>query len=1207
MGNKQPKWTSQQTLAIETIDRGVLVTASAGTGKTAVLAKRCVDRLTDPSDPADAMSIVVLTFTDAAAEEMRSRIAENLHTEYLSKPSDYLRDQLLKLDAAWISTIHSFCKKIITENFHAIGIDPSFQIIDEDQRRLIRSMVLEEIVEQAWAEQDLAGGLNELLGGRNIQSSGEGFLKNIIRISELLDSTASRQQWYERASALADIGSFAAADLEKRQWEIVERKLNQCKSQLNCALKLDSKLTKDTRWSAQINDLLAATKKCSEHLEGGRSDKCAEAIRDFVKPRLRPMPKGFPKPIAEIIKAPIKKMLDTFSKLSDLAVVNTDYDRLIAPAASLQTKMIIELAKRFDRAYSQVKDGINCLDYSDLQHLALEVLNKSESIAESYRQKFKYIFVDEYQDINAVQQSILDKLTSGDNLFVVGDIKQSIYAFRQAKPDIFLNHLNNASEDPGENDTALRVTLSDNYRSRKGVLDFVNKVFARIMTTAAASIDYDSRTFLSAGFDYEPSGDTAVEVCILDDEPAENGSEITYSNRHRRQAAFIANRIKEMIAAKNKIFDKQTDTYRLLDYHDIVILMRSPAKAANEYARILQLAAIPVSSQSASGYFAATEISDCLCLLKVLDNPQRDIELAAVLRSPFFAVTDNELAMIRLHSKNDGSGSGADFYQCLLNYRQNGPDKSLHAKLTNALAKIEEWRSLGRGKSIADLLWQIFRHSGYLSFVSGLAGGKQRRANLLKMHERAIQFEGFAGPAKTSLRRFVEFVEQLLEEGNDWAPAEPDSSAENAVRIMSVHKSKGLEFAVVFLAELNRKFNMQDTYGDCLIDEDMAIGLSIAEPGSNARLTTGARQVIAEKKTDITLAEEMRILYVAMTRAREKLILTACKKQSDCEKLIEPLVLSGGGAVPYWQLKSAKSHFDWILYALAETENICAGLDIESGAEAEDFFKAKVISRDTSDKILQSLMSTPTAPAGVPDEDKKFRKQTVTNIRENIGWEYPFAKSTTRRAKKSPSESEENFEPESQFAAADYSMALAQLPKASLSLDDKEREKIAPRLVGSATHLVIEELDLANISGDSIRATIENLSGEGAIVPSVAGKIDVAAIRKFFDSDLGRLAIKNRQQVLREWQFTFIPDSSDPAESSIITGLVDMIIPTDDGLVIIDFKTDGVSADFAEQRAKDYAGQIRYYTAAASAILGEKVAASYLYFLKPSLAIKMAY
>jgi len=501
----------------------------------------------------------------------------------------------------------------------------------------------------------------------------------------------------------------------------------------------------------------------------------------------------------------------------------------LAGAVTLQSRVLLELLRRFDDAYARAKQERNVLDFSDLEHTTLRLLETDAAVAATLRERFEFVFIDEYQDINTVQQRILDCLSRGDNLFAVGDVKQSIYAFRQSCPEIFLKRLETATDQPDTPGTPLRVDMGDNFRSRREVLEFVNALFGRTMTEGTAGMRYDDRAALKGQFDYRPfsasGGPThPVELYILDEDSAEDepdapeneesnaadsygDSRTELIDAAQRQAAFIARRIRQMVGADTgkaefQVYDRAAGGYRDVRYGDMVILMRSLSHKANTYVEMLRLAQIPVNSQSACGYFETTEITDCLNLLKLLDNPSGDIELAAVLRSPLFGFDDTALARIRFFEKPAASQK-TPFYRVAADYAENGPAGALREALRGAMEQLETWRTAAQRGSLAVLLDTVFRQKGLLSFYAALPNGSVRRANLLKLHDRAIQFENFrTSRPGMGLARFVEFLEKLRQGEQDWAPGQPDS-IENAVRIMSVHKSKGLEFPVVFAAELN--------------------------------------------------------------------------------------------------------------------------------------------------------------------------------------------------------------------------------------------------------------------------------------------------------------------------------------------------------------------------------------------------------------------
>jgi ATP-dependent helicase/nuclease subunit A len=1248
MAEKKIRWTEQQKRAIVSRGSDVLVSASAGTGKTAVLSGRCVDIVSDKNICPDVRSILVLTFTEMAAEQMRSRIGEQLKDAFLASGDRHLRLQLMLLQAADISTIHSFCKRLITEYFYKLGLDPTFGIIDGDEARLLKAEVLEKTIEWAWQQSNLVQGLEQLLRRRDLRTN-DGFLAKIINLSNFLEGVISRESWYGRAIQFGGTVSPFTSGLGEEQKQIVAERLRSIVNQLQQAKKLYEKGCYGGDWTARCEDVfIKPVVRCVELLEGGDWDKCAEGIRNFDKPRVD-KPKEVPKTIAELIQKKVKKALDEFEKLSELAILNPDYLNRVGGAVNLQTRVLVELVKKFDQLYGQAKRAVNCLDFADLEHYALRLLADENSQDEkllpsesalALRRRYKYIFVDEYQDINAVQQAILDMLSSGGNIFVVGDVKQSIYAWRGAEPEIFLERLKPVS--PGRADAfgGFRVDLNANFRSAKGILDFVNKVFGRIMTASFAKVDYDESARLKPATESE-SGDkkNVVEFHILDEkskdedlqseETTDNaeGSGDTFSSR-QRQAAVIAQRIRQMVGAETsepefQIYDKQRREKRGVEYRDIVVLMRSLAKKANDYVEVFRLAGVPVSCQATAGYFEATEITDILCLLKVLDNPQRDIELAAVLRSPFFKVSDTELAKIKVHSKTNERYK--NFYECVLEYSACGTEVKLAEKLKKVLEQIEQWRGVARSGSLADLIWQIYRQTGFLSYICALPSGEARRANLLKLHERAIQFEGFASSVgKLSLGRFVEFVEELQEIGQDWVPAEPDSSVENAVRIISVHKSKGLEFPVVFLAELDSQFNKRDIQEDFLADVGDTLGLQIIDRRSNTKLSSLAHQIIAEKKLATALAEEMRILYVAMTRARERLILSASERGKNCQDIICDGFFLGGEPVGDWQLRRCQSPLEWVLYGLSDQKNLHEAFETGLAAEDSDnLFSVKLYGQRELEGLCGYIHKLKDKKCQRPkvsvrsSQSKPKETKLLSRVKKSLAWRYRFGDVPLLPAKQSVTQLTHR---EDEYVRFDYSRVLERRPKAVMSAESVEL--LDGRLIGTVTHLVISQLDLGRpVTEEVIEKTKEKLLTDGAITEVVAEHINTDSIIAFFEGELGRAAFDAKNTIYREWLFTFalpaseLSDTKDEGRGTreegrgdeliVVQGIIDMVVQTPEGLLVIDFKTDDVTAKGAPERAGLYREQLEVYGRAAEAILKAKIIGKWLYFLKPGCAVEV--
>jgi len=1237
------KWTDQQRSAITTRGRDVLVTASAGTGKTAVLSGRCVDIVSDKSTCPDVWSVLVLTFTEAAAEQMRFRIAEQLRRAFVRTGDNHLRHQIMLLQGADISTIHSFCRRLITEHFNELGLDPAFGIIDGDEQKLLKAEIMDKTLDWAWRQADLAPGLEQLLYGRQLRTN-DGFVAKIIALSDFLDGVVSRERWYERAMGLAGTDPFGG-ELGREQKRIVGERLSAVLSQLRYCGKLYENQAAGGNWTTKLReDYARPVEQCLEFLENGDWDRCAELVRNYQKPRVA-RPRDISGEIAELIGKTVKRSVDAVAQLSDLAVLNPDYLDTVGASVGLQTRIALELARNFDRFYRRAKQAIKRLDFADLEHYALRLLTDADvsnaSLAPSdtalaLRGRYRYIFVDEYQDINPVQQAILDMLRGEDNIFVVGDVKQSIYAFRGAEPGIFLERLNEASVDTKVTGKPRRVDLNENFRSNKGILDFVNNVFERIMTASFARIDYDESAKLKQGLkDRSPAAagqtEAVVELHILDENGRQDGSEPAESDdgdssvsatARQRQAAMIARRIKRMVGegeneAEFEIYDAQQDRVRPVEYRDIVILMRAPSKRANDYVEILQLAGVPVSSDASAGYFQTTEITDMLSLLKVLDNPQRDIELAAVLRSPLFAFNDTELTEIKIHGK--GGQRCRNFHDCVLHYSQSGSDTDLAAKVERAVAVIDSWRRPARRGSLADLLWRVYRETRFLSFVTALPNGRSRRANLLKLHERAIQFEGFAGEGVPSLTRFVHFLERLIEAGQDWSPVQAQDALENAVRIMSIHKSKGLEFPVVFLTELNTPFNKTDLQKDLLVDAEHAIGLQIVQKKSNSKFSSIAHQVIADRKLATALAEEMRILYVATTRARERLILTAGKKKDSCRDIICSGFLFDGGAIPDWRLRTSRSALEWLLYGLSDQRILHSGLktSLENKCTGEDLLSFRLYEQNALAELgryVESVRARKMLSRSRPVSGaKKTDGAMLQKVRKSLQWRYQFGDVPLLAAKLSVTQLTHRGD---EYAQSDYSRALERRARAAPSVDSADT--VDGLFIGAATHLILAELDLDQpVTRKVVDKTIRRLVADGAVTEAVVERIDTDSIIGFFESELGRIIRSPGNSVRREWPFSFTIPASRSAEIRqlkvtgcdqeriIVQGIIDMLVEAPDGLVIIDFKTDRVLADHATSHAEIYRRQLQLYGEAAATILKREVAARWLYFLAPGCAVNV--
>ncbi len=1271
------RWTDDQARAISTAGRTVLVSASAGTGKTAVLTERVTRLLADTTSPVDASSLLVVTFTEAAAEEMKARIAARLREAYTHAQSrgqaSTLYGQLLRLDAAQISTIHAFCKRTIEEHFQVLGLDPAWRIIEPDAARILKQHVLDEVVEAAWQDPRLGQALEVLLGGGS--GGVDRILRRVIDLSEFLDARLGRAEWFERAAYIGDLAAeVAPTDADRCAYlrGRLERALGWCRY----GRQLDQHLA-GGHWQAHIDQRYTGPiEQWIGLLDADGLDDCVTQIVNHDFGRFPNRPKDLDKAQADQVKKPLKKAADSIKAIGGLSLFAADYHDKVEPRLGLPVQTLIDLTRRFDAAWTQAKRERGVLDFADLEQRMLELLDHSEEVVESLRRRFRYVFVDEVQDINAVQQQLLDRISRPDNVFMVGDVKQSIYGFRQSRPELFIERLARAlpAEQPAPSPVGdappMRVDLRDSFRSRPAVLDFANRLFGRIMTQGIAGVDYDERAVLRAPHGELGTDGPAVEMVVLDEQPndeptadeesesvnptddagadepndAARESGLVVSAR-QRQAAYIARRIRAMVEGQGgppmRIHDPDTGDLRPVRYGDIAVLLRSPAKRARDYVEVLRLAGIPVSSDSSEGFFAATEVADMMALLKTLDNPRGDIELAAVLRSETIGLEDADLARVRLEAP---AQVGPRLYDAACWYARGGPDAASRQRVSEALARLGRWRRAARTQSLADLIWDVYRQTGYLAFVSALPGGRQRRANLLMLHDRAVQFERSADAFQgRSLSHFIEFIEQLLEAGQDWAPAAADT-AENAVRILSVHRSKGLEFGVVFLAGLNQPFNREDTTGPCLFDEDLLVGLQVWTDRERC-VPSREYELIADRHRTRALAEEMRILYVAVTRAREHVVLCASRKRDACAEALAQAPVEG--RVDDWLLHDAGCALDWVLWGMADEPRVrrLFGLEPAAGA-ALDGFEAHLVTREELDDLARRLLADRDRPRSLdapPEgpETAEARARTA-GLCDRLRWRYPYEAATHLQAKYSVTDLTHR---EDEFAPAGMQFAVPgadERPQVSMPSDKPSTspgtgglsrchpsgetkaghpspgkwvpgapQRRAAQRVGTATHRVIEELPLpGEVTDTLVHATLKDLVRRYVIDADDAAAIDVEAIVRFFAEEPGRLACDRAHRILREWPFTMGLNAGrlDPAaagEIVVVQGIVDMIVRTPAGLVVIDFKTDRLTPDEPEfaTRLATYRDQIEHYCHAAEACLDARVTGAYLHFLHPRLSV----
>ena len=1216
MASEKPprrQWTDPQRRGIETVGCNLLVSAAAGSGKTSVLAERCAHLVCDAESRCGVDELLVVTFTEAAAAEMKSRIGTAMRQRHEQQPDDpHIARQLAILDSAVVGTMHGFCARLLRQHFHLLGLDPEFSILDGDEAALLKREVARELLEE-WFDRDDAGPFTRFV---DLYGDGddERVISLVLRLFDMLASVVDPAAWVEQS-----MGTLTeAAELPLRESKLgrsylahVEADLRTIRSSCAVAGTELKALGHFSAYVERLREMYQIVNHWWKTLANAGLSALAEVARDAEFPRLPSVSSKVPG--KEEAGTRIREVVDEMKKgawrqcLLFSEAEWQDGIRQTMPHA----RVLLELVAAFEQRYAAAKVELASLDFADLERFALQVLREPESpglhaspVARAYQRQFEHVLVDEFQDINEVQQAILSLVSrcndqESSNLFCVGDVKQSIYRFRLADPSLFLSVHEQYRLDSGAGQV---VDLQQNFRSRAPLLQAINGVFARLMTAAAADLDYDQSHALHAAAEFPPGSDVGfagapVELHVVErdagaePQPAETpqekgGSEeadavVEDPGRTRREATLAAGRILELTGragdpARHVVEGSgPTALTRPIRFGDIVILLRSMRYKADEFVDVLRGAGIPVHSESRTGYFEATEVNEVLSLLAVLDNAQQDIPLAAVLRSPLMALPEAEtcLARIRL-SRPEGP-----FHEAAAAFALR-EDEPLAAKLRDVYATLDRWRKIARQRPLAEALWSIYQESGYLAYCAGLPNGEQRTANLIELHERASQFDTFH---RQGLSRFLQFLEKLKAD-SDLGQASIASSAEDVVRVMSIHGAKGLEFPVVILPDLGKGINFGDAQGIVLADRREGLGLQVADPERGVRYPSLAWSVVRRRLRQQTAAEELRVLYVAMTRAKEHLILigTAGRKQVDGWAS-----RWGGhvGAFPAELVLGGLSMLDWIGPAAAANGAEHVTLAVHSH-ESLAAWAALWAGSDRAARPQQSLVNLepldpPPGPSVVGDA-----------VIERVGMRYAFADLARLPATTSVTRlSHAGEEPVGVAVAAAGEASLdALLPRLPL-LSESQPPSATDR--GNATHALLEHLDFTRVADRAaIDSQVRRLVDQRRLTPSEAALVDVDAVWWMLQQPIGRLMVEHAEELLREVPVFFAGEAAaggaGPLDSAMVRGRLDVLIPVDGGWAIVDYKTDRVRGEVLEQRLADYTGQLRLYRAALERITPAK-------------------
>ncbi len=1193
------EWTNEQKSAIYEKGSNILVAAAAGSGKTAVLVERIIQKIL--KDGIDIDKLLVVTFTSAAASEMRERVLEAIYKKMDEDPeNENLQRQAILLGKSNICTIHSFCLNVIKNNFFEIDLPSSFRIGTGEEIKLLKQEVLEDVFESLYEDEDedFAKLVDTYTGYR-----GDEPLKEIVlKIFDFMQSSPFPKEWLEEKVEMfkkVDNQDFAKSKwgkvlIKNLQDEIIDA-INSLKILRN-KLEMDYDLEKyklviekdlerlkqvydatNISWDSAFNEI---NKVIFENWP--RTKKTDFEIKEIQKSR-------------NVIKTKLIKIIKSTLIYNSESAYNDIYS--MYEILNNLKKVIFE----FDKEFKNRKKEKNIVDFNDIEHYALKILVKKDEngkycptdVAKKYQEKFEEIAIDEYQDSNKVQEFILNSVSRGNNIFMVGDMKQSIYKFRQACLDLFIEKYEKYSLDGNEH--GLKIQLFKNFRSRQNVLNVTNSIFETIMSKELGDINYNEEEYLNYGADFDENHKNILDIAELDiidfkeesieawknetDENYEESEEIKQLEKEEVEAKFVAKRIKEIINSKVQVKDKRKG-YRNVTYKDIVILLRSTAKSAPIYEKELIKSNIPVFTDASSEYLDTIEIQSIISVLKILDNPIDDISLVSVLRSEIGGFTDNEIVEIRLCDRN------TSFYNSLLLAKEK-LDGDIKEKIIKFLDDIDEWRKQSDYLSLSELIWKIYTDTGFYNYVGLMPNGALRQANLKMLFERAKEYE------KTSFKglfNFIMFVENLKNGSGDMSSAKIIGENENVVRIMSIHKSKGLEFPIVFLSGTSKNINLQEFKESILLHQDLGIGPQYINYEKMIEYSTSAKDAIKILYKEEAISEEMRILYVALTRAKEKLIITGTIKNyeeniNSKKELLEVYKYSGEKINPIL-LKKYISYMDWILLVILNNK-------LKNLININKYYKKDIINKNEGKKTDIRKF----------DFDKKI---DIEKYDKDFNWKYSKELSTKLPIKSTVSKIKE-IENESIDLERLYNKEIG-IEKITPNFMEKD-EKITASKKGTLMHLFLQQIDF---SKEYTYQDLENLKQilikTKKITEQESKFINLQKVIMFLNSKLA-IKIKNAKIVEKEKAFCremlakeIFEDATD--ETILVQGIIDLYaITQDDNIILLDYKTDFVENE--ETLIKKYYNQLKIYKQALEEALNKKVEEIYIYSLYLNKELKI--
>ncbi|MGN0131327.1 MAG: helicase-exonuclease AddAB subunit AddA [Lachnospiraceae bacterium] len=1197
------KFTEDQQRVIDIRDCNVLVSAAAGSGKTAVLVERILSLITDPENPVDIDRLLVVTFTNAAAAEMRERIHSAILDRMEQEPDHVnLQRQAVLVHHAQITTIDSFCRFILKNHFQEIDLDPGFTVGDPGKMRLMEKEAMGAVMEEAYAGKEYY----------------EGFYADFIRLTDVFASKGRDTAVEEMTDKLYHfvmslpfpekwlkdtLQDYETGDSEAFfHCKFMEKIMTDASQKLKGMVSLYDRMLAICMQADGPENYITLLEREREEIAEGIDAADYAALKDAVCAvsfeRLPVIRKGN---CNEDKKEQVKQIRDRLKKR--LAALKEQYffESPEDMQADMQTagtllKPLVYLTFAFMERFAADKAKENVIDFSDMEHFALKILvdedGKPTDTAKQYQEYYAQIMIDEYQDSNEVQELLLSVISKEDrekpNRFMVGDMKQSIYKFRMARPEIFLEKYEHYSTDGGRK---TRIDLKKNFRSRQEVIDTVNHIFYPLMGKEVGGIIYDDASALYAGAEF-PQTEAGTELLIF--EKNNGDGEKSGFDGNEAEALMIAGRIKELLQ-NGRVTDKETGELRPVTYEDIVILVRSTTGLMESIQEVFKKEGIPVSVPSRTGYFSALEVQTMLQLLEVLVNPGRDIPLAAVLKSPLYGFTDEELAQI---SMTQLSGEeGGSFYEKL--------KLSETEKTGRFLEELEKYRETAKTETVHDLLYRIIREHRYLEYVAALPGGGIRRANVEMLLEKAVDYEKLQ---MHGLFGFLQYMKQLEKYEVDYGEGMDENG--DCVRLMTIHKSKGLEFPICFVAGLSKRFNRRDLSGALLLHTDMGIGMEYRDAKIRVKRKTLKQKIVAEQMKTEELGEELRVLYVALTRAREKLILTGvsdnfadalaeCRNLNAGQYLAEP---SERKVEPELILES-NSYLKLLLHVLSLYDDVPEYLpmiriyheaDLETGRIREQFERGMQ---------KETLLRTLSAMDGETDE-KSVRAGEELQQKINFAYPHPeleglYTKTSVSELKLAALHEDEQtevlFETEQEETVVPLFM--------------KDEKKVGGAARGTAYHRLMELIDFKRFAeattGEErhglLSRQIDDILQKGRMEAADMDLIDPDKVEAFLDSDLAReMSAADREgKLFKEQPFVMsipakrINEKFPEYETMLIQGIIDAYYEKQGQIYLMDYKTDRVNKK--EDLIQRYQTQLDYYKEALEKLTGKKVAGIYIY------------